>query len=102
MSQFRGRQSPQYSLRNWVFLFVASQLKTPLEPPFNIHIYGIYLKCWITFMNIYVTYIVAADFLNAPFLCGVSCVVNLFCLLFSILLWRNEADGPQLYSARVL
>jgi len=33
---------------------------------------------------------------------GVSCVANLFFLLFSILLWRNEADGPQLYSARVL
>jgi hypothetical protein len=53
-------------------------------------------------MNIYETYIVASDFLNVSFLYGVSCVANLLCLLLSILLWRNEADGPQLYSARVL
>jgi len=53
-------------------------------------------------MNIYVTYIVTADVLNVSFLYGVSCVANLFCPLFSILLWRNDTDDPQLYSARVL
>lgn len=54
-------------------------------------------------MNIYATYIVTADFLNVSFLyyC-VSCVADLFFLLFSVLLWRNDADDPQLYSARVL
>lgn len=53
-------------------------------------------------MNIYVTYIVAADFLNVSFLYGVSWVANLFCLLLSSQLWRNEAVGAQLYSVRVL
>jgi hypothetical protein len=74
------------SLRNQVFLFAVNQLKTLVEPPFNSHIYGIYVKCWITFMNIYVTYIVAADILNVSFLYGVSCIADLFCLLFSLLL----------------
>ena len=41
-------------------------------------------------------------FLNVSFPCCVSCVANLFCLLFSILLWRNDAADPHLYNARVL
>ena len=53
-------------------------------------------------MNIYITYNVAADFLNVPFLYGVSYVAKLFCLLFSILLWHNEADRPAVVSARIL